>query len=757
MPRGRDVFSYQTRTAFPFPTLWIANEETAGLLAVLPNEEEIFGYLDAFQRRAQSCSFPHMPEECTPAEVRRFIDNIEHNAAMNPDMLALLFATMAQGAQNGVYDKFGERWIAGAMDREAQRGDVFSMSCWSLPVQLIDHFTVAAAMQALRIGSFLSRPTLLTIETLIMIGPYLTNSGRFLDAWAVFGVTIRLAQSLGCRYTYMTPHALYADRFAVHRDPNRLSPPAPSEQVAVRKSLWWWMLHLDQQYSMTLGRPLGISSLGDCPAPEPLILDPVIQSLSNYINQFTVLARQILSAGYLNNDQIDKFTDQLVTLKGTLPQLIQFDQSWLNKDKPTPPWPLNAQAAVYHGKTHNFLLLLNRQRIENVQDTNSALFRPETEGVPVARGRERVLQSSRALLHAFEFFHSRLQAALICWTMGQQAFNAAMILVLSMFETKDPQDLHIVQLAMTTFQEMSRLGVHRLAGPALEKLSSLIREFHAGDAAKEKVMGHQGMFLLEDQGLQGFKEEFSPLQFGMAEHAIAQDRPSKRHNPGDTDLSSPSTIKQGMTPQPSRRKPQPKAGASRGIRPKVPLTKSMSRSQRPPSLRKISQQISPKLPREQVRSAHSAGDIPLMIPESGAIGFFTTQPGSAPQTAFPTDDHAYQPFQSSNFDPSTQVSDVPFIAGVPRSNTFPQERAVFSAQQHQPPMMDPNAPPSNPGGDHMMPASSSAAFEGQQTQFAGFGMEEEGFPQFSHPTSQARYLASPYSISGVPTSYPHQY
>lgn len=44
----------------------------------------------------------------------------------------------------------------------------------------------------------MNRPTLLAIQTLIMIGPYLTNSGKFLDAWALFGVTIRLAQSIGC-------------------------------------------------------------------------------------------------------------------------------------------------------------------------------------------------------------------------------------------------------------------------------------------------------------------------------------------------------------------------------------------------------------------------------------------------------------------------------------------------------------------------------------------------------------------------------
>lgn len=55
-------------------------------------------------------------------------------------------------------------------------------------------------MQALRIASFMNRPTLLTIQTLVMMGPYLTNSGKFLDASALFGLTVRLAQSVGCEY-----------------------------------------------------------------------------------------------------------------------------------------------------------------------------------------------------------------------------------------------------------------------------------------------------------------------------------------------------------------------------------------------------------------------------------------------------------------------------------------------------------------------------------------------------------------------------
>ena len=33
-----------------------------------------------------------------------------------------------------------------------------------------------------------------------MMGPYLTNNGKFLDASALFGATVRLAQSIGCEW-----------------------------------------------------------------------------------------------------------------------------------------------------------------------------------------------------------------------------------------------------------------------------------------------------------------------------------------------------------------------------------------------------------------------------------------------------------------------------------------------------------------------------------------------------------------------------
>jgi len=127
------------KTAFPFPTAWPAGDEISCLLGVLPSEEDIFAYLDSFQRRVQACFFPHMPEECTQPEIKRFLANVEHHAVTNPDMFALLFATMAQGLQNGIYDRCGERWIAGAVSAESQRGDVFGRFLKSVcsPTKLI--------------------------------------------------------------------------------------------------------------------------------------------------------------------------------------------------------------------------------------------------------------------------------------------------------------------------------------------------------------------------------------------------------------------------------------------------------------------------------------------------------------------------------------------------------------------------------------------------------------------------------------------
>lgn len=341
---------------------------------------------------------------------------------------------------------------------------------------------------------------------------------------------------------------------------------------------------------------------------------------------------------------------------------------------------------------------------------------------------------------------------MICWTMAQQAFNAAVILVLSMFETKDCQDLHIVQLAMSNFHEMTRLGLHKLAGPALEKLSTLMRDFQAGEAAKEKVMGHNGMFLLEDPGLQGFKEDFLPLHFQMDGSARPQDRPSKRRSvAGDPlELSSPSTSKPTIASQ-SRRKGQHKPNPTRGIKPKAPSIMTISRNQNAPNLRRLSE-ISPNFPREQIRSAHSAGDVSLLIPES--LEYMGTQAESAPSTAFPTDEHTFSSF-ATDFNPTGRLADVAFHNPVTRPGTFSQERSFFPQQPTS--AADPSAAMFTTRGS-LVPSTSGEVYHVQPGQHPNFPFDlddSSGFAQY--PQASASYLPSPYNMPHVPPSYPNQF
>ena len=113
-------------TSHPFPTLWSAKDDTSTMVKLLPPDEDLFFYVDAFQSRARASSFPYVPEESTHAEVQKFLENVQHNAALHPDTLALLFTTLALGLQDGVYDRCGEKWVAGSVETEARKGDVYS-------------------------------------------------------------------------------------------------------------------------------------------------------------------------------------------------------------------------------------------------------------------------------------------------------------------------------------------------------------------------------------------------------------------------------------------------------------------------------------------------------------------------------------------------------------------------------------------------------------------------------------------------------
>lgn len=516
---------------------------------------------------------------------------------------------------------------------------------------------------------------------------------------------------------------------------------------------------MDQHYSMLLGRPLAISSIGDCPAPEPTVPDPIVQSLSNYISQFTVLGRQILSAGCLSNDQIDNFTDQLLSLKQSLPDVIRFDETWLNHEKKLPGWPLDAQAGVLHAKIHNCLILLNQQRMENPghPSTNDSTELPDTPLTAsngyYPRGRARVLDSCRALLTAFEYFQTRLPAAMICWAMGQMAFNAAMILMLSMLETREDTDLRVIQHTYTAFIDMNKLGIHKLAGAAVERLGSLMKDLHSEETIKEKVMGQQGMILLENPGLQGLAPDgFSPLNFQMAGGALVYDRPHKRRNTigGELTVAAKSALAQRRR---AHRNPYP----GRDVRPRIPSKKPGVRNPRSPIHHPPSGRLSPKRPKQEPNSNNSTGDFPNLPAEPPSYDFVSpTQSEPSTQPFFSQAEHVFQPFQPTDFDhPGSSPQQLAFES---IQNSQP---GSFSQQQRQHPFAPQNTPTdanmqsltynSQMISSGLLDETNFQPTQEQQQQLMDFNLETQGYLQ------NPQYGNAHYDLTQIPVSYPTQF
>ncbi|KAL1297949.1 hypothetical protein AAFC00_006461 [Neodothiora populina] len=515
IPRGADVYAGHN-SMYPFPALWQATLATKGLLNLLEPREALLTYVDTFVNKAVGLMIPVLPEELTRKEVEKFLDDADQNALRYPDALALILAGSALGVQLGGDSKSTDG---------VQKGDIF----------------IAAAMQALRASAFMSRPTLRSLHTILIIGPYLTNSGRFLDAWSLFGLAIRLAQAIG-----------------LHRHPKYLDPVPELRECTIRSNVWWWMLHTDQLYSMTLGRPLGISGIGDCQPAEPLTTNPAVLRLGEFVDQLTLLGRQILSSNQLTDPKIDLFTDRLISLWDTMPDMLQFNNNWSAPDYQLPEYPLCANAAIHYCKIHSYIVLLNRQRIENVRaspEYNSPSPRSYQasaddhilSGQPVfglqavSRGRPMVLQSSLALLDAFIYFYRRVRIALTDWTIGQQAFNACMLLLLDALETAETYTIPKVEQAYTIFVELDKGRLHQIAEIAVSRISEgLLRLRNLIEKGRitpegigqksavsdqktsrkdivsrnsdeltnslyfdESVMESRGMFLLEDPGLQG--------------------------------------------------------------------------------------------------------------------------------------------------------------------------------------------------------------------------------------------------------------
>lgn len=202
------------------------------------------------------------------------------------------------------------------------------------------------------------------------------------------------------------------------------------------------------------------------------------------------------------------------------------------------------------------------------------------------RGRPLVIESCLALLDAFQFFHKRVPSALVDWTIGQQAFNACMILILDGIDRESIEHIERVEKAHTIFVKMDKAGMHQLTELAMSRIAEGLKtlrqqpetrkpsmnaeaispmdvapnhqrasdnpfdwdmgqRLHNHDFLHESVMGATGMFLLEDHGLQtrAYRPKIppSPGSLTTPEIAVVPSSSSSSKQPNfETGLMPPS-------------------------------------------------------------------------------------------------------------------------------------------------------------------------------------------------------------------------
>lgn len=181
VPRLCDTDSYQDASAHPFSALWDATKKAIALVKILPERKDIHKCIQVFNDNIQSFGLPLQSGDNLGKDIALFLSDLEVNAEKCPSMLAFIFVILSQGT-----------WLLQSLEQATPKQSTHRKGGRESDVYL------SAAMHSLTLSSYLNRPTLLALETLILINVYLINTGRFLDAYSLFGSITKLAQMIGC-------------------------------------------------------------------------------------------------------------------------------------------------------------------------------------------------------------------------------------------------------------------------------------------------------------------------------------------------------------------------------------------------------------------------------------------------------------------------------------------------------------------------------------------------------------------------------
>ena len=297
---------------------------------------------------------------------------------------------------------------------------------------------------------------------------------------------------------------------------------------------------MDQQYSIALGRPLAISSVGDCPWTISIENGLERRCLDGYTNHFTLLSRQILLDNNSSIAQSREFANSILKLQDTIPTSMRFGDDWTVEGK----FGLeNQDAALLHGQMYHLLLMLFRQQ-QNVarlskdnsgQGPGNTVSQVVDTELPTSG---QILKSCRSILKVFAWFSFCEAAPVIGWATRQQALNAAWTM---MIETGDEKDVGMVRETYNIFVKLDNLSLHSLMSEAIGSLGTLLGAHRAGNSLKVATLKEEGLILLGNAELFGtLPFVLSPVTHGISHPELPQtvNPKSAVHDIGGRDCAS---------------------------------------------------------------------------------------------------------------------------------------------------------------------------------------------------------------------------
>ena len=213
MPFSHPTASNIFKAEHPFSNYWTLAGGLAEVVEVLPSKDQsdiliakYFDVVDPIYPMIDQVSFRQDYEHVwsIPPEERKHTDG---------SLIALMFVMLAMGTQFVLLP---------SPDQKEQTAE----------------FYVSASHQALRMSSYLSRPSLRSIQTMVLITYFLMNDNHSSDAYCFAGILIRQAYALG-----------------LNRDPSLVVPNAYAFEMQQRRKLWQAVFLQDTFFTIILKLP----------------------------------------------------------------------------------------------------------------------------------------------------------------------------------------------------------------------------------------------------------------------------------------------------------------------------------------------------------------------------------------------------------------------------------------------------------------------------------------------------------------------